>query len=48
MSIETGKPLAEAKGETNGAADQFEWYSEETKRIYGQLIGSRTQTAGWR
>jgi len=42
MSIETGKPLAEAKGETNGAADQFEWYSEETKRIYGQLIGSRT------
>jgi len=43
MSIETGKPLAEAKGETGGAADQFEWYSEETKRIYGQIIGSRTQ-----
>ncbi|MGI9513226.1 MAG: NAD-dependent succinate-semialdehyde dehydrogenase [Anderseniella sp.] len=42
MSVETGKPLAEAKGETNGAADQFEWYSEECKRIYGQLIGSRT------
>jgi len=42
MSIETGKPLAESKGETNGAADQFEWYSEETKRIYGQMIGSRT------
>ncbi|WP_436643142.1 NAD-dependent succinate-semialdehyde dehydrogenase [Microbaculum sp. FT89] len=42
MSIETGKPLAEAVGETNAAADQFEWYSEETKRIYGQIIGSRT------
>lgn len=42
MSIETGKPLAEAKGETNAAADQFEWYAEETKRIYGQLIGART------
>lgn len=42
MSIETGKPLAEAIGETNAAADQFEWYSEETKRIYGQIIGSRT------
>ena len=41
MSIETGKPLAEAKGETGAAADQFEWYSEETKRIYGQIIGSR-------
>ena len=35
MSLETGKPLAEAKGETGAAADQFEWYSEETKRIYG-------------
>lgn len=42
MSLETGKPLAESKGETNGAADQFEWYAEESKRIYGQLIGSRT------
>ncbi len=42
MSIETGKPLAEAKGETAAAADQFEWNSEETKRIYGQTIESRT------
>lgn len=42
MSLETGKPLAEAKGETNAAADQFEWYSEETKRIYGQIIEGRT------
>jgi succinate-semialdehyde dehydrogenase/glutarate-semialdehyde dehydrogenase len=42
MSLETGKPLAEAKGEVNAAADQFEWYSEETKRIYGQIIESRT------
>jgi len=42
MSIETGKPVAEARGETGAAADQFEWFSEETKRIYGQTIGSRT------
>jgi len=42
MSLETGKPLAEARGETGAAADQFEWYAEEAKRIYGQLIGSRT------
>jgi succinate-semialdehyde dehydrogenase/glutarate-semialdehyde dehydrogenase len=42
MSVETGKPLAEAKGETGAAADQFEWYAEETKRIYGQTIESRT------
>ena len=42
MSLETGKPLAEAIGETGAAADHFEWFSEETKRIYGQMIGSRT------
>ena len=42
MSAETGKPVAEATAETNAAADQFEWYSEETKRIYGQTIEGRT------
>ena len=42
MTLETGKPLAESKGETMAAADQFEWFSEETKN-YGQLIESRTQ-----
>lgn len=42
MSIETGKPLGEAKGEVNAAADQFEWHAEETKRIYGQIIEGRT------
>ncbi|TCS63100.1 NAD-dependent succinate-semialdehyde dehydrogenase [Varunaivibrio sulfuroxidans] len=42
MTLETGKPLAEAVAETNAAADQFEWYSEETKRIYGQTIEGRT------
>lgn len=42
MTLETGKPLAESLGETNAAADQFEWYAEETKRIYGQTIEGRT------
>lgn len=41
MSKETGKPLAEAKGEVNASADQFEWYGEEAKRIYGQTIPGR-------
>lgn len=43
MSTETGKPLAEAKGEVNAAADQFEWYGEEAKRIYGQTIPGRAE-----
>ncbi|MCB1497414.1 MAG: NAD-dependent succinate-semialdehyde dehydrogenase [Bauldia sp.] len=41
MSAETGKPLAEARGEANGTADQFEWYAEEAKRVYGQIIPAR-------
>src|SRR5690348_16895529 len=42
MSAETGKPLAEARAETNGAADQYEWYAEEAKRVYGHIIPGRT------
>jgi succinate-semialdehyde dehydrogenase/glutarate-semialdehyde dehydrogenase len=42
MSTETGKPLAEARAEVNASADQFEWYGEEAKRIYGQTIPGRT------
>ena len=41
MTLEVGKPLAEAKGEVNGAADIYEWNAEETKRIYGQTVESR-------
>jgi succinate-semialdehyde dehydrogenase / glutarate-semialdehyde dehydrogenase len=41
ISTETGKPLAESRGETLAAADQFEWYAEEAKRIYGQTIPGR-------
>jgi succinate-semialdehyde dehydrogenase/glutarate-semialdehyde dehydrogenase len=41
MSQETGKPLAQACGETRDAADQFEWYAGETQRIYGQTVESR-------
>jgi succinate-semialdehyde dehydrogenase/glutarate-semialdehyde dehydrogenase len=41
MSTETGKPLAEARAEVGASADQFEWCSEEAKRIYGQTIPGR-------
>jgi succinate-semialdehyde dehydrogenase/glutarate-semialdehyde dehydrogenase len=41
MSTETGKPLAEARGEANAAADQLEWYAEEARRVYGQIIPGR-------
>ena len=41
MTLEVGKPLSEGPGEINGAADIFEWNSEETKRIYGEINQSR-------
>ncbi len=41
MTLETGKPLAEGKGEVGASADIFEWNAEETKRIYGQTVESR-------
>src|SRR5258708_20685505 len=41
MSTESGKPLGESRGEWIACAEQFEWYSEETKRIYGQIHDGR-------
>jgi succinate-semialdehyde dehydrogenase / glutarate-semialdehyde dehydrogenase len=41
MTLEVGKPLTEGPSEINGAADIFEWNSEETKRIYGEINQSR-------
>lgn len=41
MSTETGKPLAEAQGEVNAAADQFEWHAEEARRAYGSIVAAR-------
>ncbi len=38
MTAEQGKPLAESRGEIAYAANFIEWFSEEAKRIYGDLI----------
>ena len=38
MTMEQGKPLAEAKGEIAYAASFIEWFAEEGKRIYGDTI----------
>lgn len=36
MTLEQGKPLAEAKGEITYAASFIEWFAEEAKRTYGE------------
>lgn len=38
MTLEQGKPLTEAKGEIVYAASFIEWFAEEAKRIYGDVI----------
>ena len=38
MTAEQGKPLAESKGEIAYAASFLEWFAEEGKRLYGDII----------
>ncbi|CAM2849618.1 NAD-dependent succinate-semialdehyde dehydrogenase [Acinetobacter celticus] len=40
MTLEQGKPFKEAKGEIAYAASYVEWFSEEAKRAYGDIIPS--------
>ncbi|PPC74179.1 NAD-dependent succinate-semialdehyde dehydrogenase [Pokkaliibacter plantistimulans] len=41
MTLEQGKPLAQSKAEVLGAADTIDWFAEEARRTYGQVIPSR-------
>lgn len=40
LSSEQGKPIAEARGEITYAASFIEWFAEEGKRTYGEVIPS--------
>lgn len=41
ITLEEGKPLAEARMEVNGGADLLDWFAEEARRTYGRIIPSR-------
>ena len=41
ISLELGKPFAEAQKEVDTAAEMFEWGAEEARRLYGRLIPAR-------
>jgi succinate-semialdehyde dehydrogenase/glutarate-semialdehyde dehydrogenase len=43
MTAEQGKPLAETRGEVAYGANFIEWFAEEGKRIYGDVIPSFAQ-----
>lgn len=38
LTAEQGKPLAEAKGEIDYGASFIEWFAEEARRLYGELV----------
>ncbi len=42
LTLEQGKPLAEAKGEVLYGASFIEWFAEEAKRVYGDIIPTPT------
>lgn len=41
LTLEQGKPLAQAKGEWLGSADLLDWFAEEARRVYGRIVPSR-------
>ena len=45
LTLEQGKPLAEAVGEIRYAASFIQWYAEEAKRLDGEIIPSPRQNA---
>lgn len=42
VSLEAGKPYAEALGEVRYAADFLQWYAEEGRRPSGELLAAKT------
>lgn len=43
MTLEQGKPLAEARMETLAGADIIDWFAEEARRVYGRVIPGRAE-----
>jgi succinate-semialdehyde dehydrogenase/glutarate-semialdehyde dehydrogenase len=43
LTAEQGKPLAEARAEVRSAAEQFDWYADEARRIYGRVMDGHSR-----
>ncbi len=43
LTLEQGKPLAEARGEVRYGASFIEWFAEEGRRVYGDVIPGHTR-----
>ncbi len=43
LTAEAGKPLSESRAEVLAAADQFDWYADEARRIYGRVVDGHSR-----
>jgi succinate-semialdehyde dehydrogenase/glutarate-semialdehyde dehydrogenase len=43
LTMEQGKPVAEAKMETLAGADIIDWFAEEARRTYGRIVPARAE-----
>lgn len=43
LTEEQGKPIAEAGAETLAAADLYDWFADEARRIYGRVIDGHSR-----
>lgn len=41
ITLECGKPLAQAKGEVQASVETIDWYADEARRVYGQILPGR-------
>jgi succinate-semialdehyde dehydrogenase/glutarate-semialdehyde dehydrogenase len=41
LSLEIGRPIAQAAGEVGAAIEQFQWFAGEAERLFGDTIASR-------
>ncbi|MGM8364516.1 NAD-dependent succinate-semialdehyde dehydrogenase [Virgibacillus sp. W0181] len=42
ITKEMGKPISDARGETQSAIDYFRWFAEEARRVYGETVPAST------
>src|SRR5689334_8784020 len=45
LTMEQGKPLAEARAEVLAGADIIEWFADEGRRVYGRIVPARNLAA---
>lgn len=43
LTEEQGKPVPESLGELRATADQFDWYADEARRIYGRVVDGHSR-----